>query len=281
MRHSYIFGAITMTHLLLGFLIALSVGLTGIGGGSFTVPALLLIAGLPPAEAVGTTFVFAGVLRLVAAPFYLAARQVHSRYFRLLVLGAVPGLVLGMAALRVLAKQDSNALIVLLVGLLLTLSSSVTFVPRAQAPSFARKNARWLPWLAFPIGVESGFSSAGAGALGTVLLLNYSEMAPAQVIGTDILFGLVLAAIGSLVHWTVGSISWSVLLQLLAGGVPGVVLGCLLAQRVPAAKLKAVIAAIAICTGLQLVWSGAHSLSAKRSASPVRFVATVRVAPHP
>jgi uncharacterized membrane protein YfcA len=29
-----------------GFIIALAVGLTGIGGGSFTVPALLLLAGL-------------------------------------------------------------------------------------------------------------------------------------------------------------------------------------------------------------------------------------------
>ena len=35
-----------MIYLLLGFAIAVTVGLTGIGGGSFTVPALLLIAGL-------------------------------------------------------------------------------------------------------------------------------------------------------------------------------------------------------------------------------------------
>ena len=35
-----------MTYLLIGFVIALAVGLTGIGGGSFTVPALLLIGGV-------------------------------------------------------------------------------------------------------------------------------------------------------------------------------------------------------------------------------------------
>src|SRR5215471_9040781 len=134
MWHSYLFGAITMIRLLIGFAIALSVGLTGIGGGSFTVPALLLIAGLPPAEAVGTTFVFAGVLRLIAAPFYLAAKQVHSKYFRLLVMGAVPGLVIGMLVLEALSKSDSNAVIILLVGILLTISSSVSFVPQVQAP---------------------------------------------------------------------------------------------------------------------------------------------------
>lgn len=269
-----------MTHLLLGFLIALSVGLTGIGGGSFTVPALLLVAGLPPVEAVGTTFVFAGVLRLVAAPFYLATRQVHSRYFRLLLLGAVPGLVIGMVALRILAKQDSNALIVLLVGILLTLSSSVSFVPRAQVPGFARKNSHWLPWLAFPIGVESGFSSAGAGALGTVLLLNYSEMVPAQVVGTDLVFGLVLATIGSAIHWTFGSVSTAVLAQLLLGGIPGVIVGCFLSRKLPAQRLKTVVAVIAICAGLQLVWSGARALGTRNAANavhlPARIAGTLR-----
>jgi uncharacterized membrane protein YfcA len=252
-----------MTHLLLGFLIAVSVGLTGIGGGSFTVPALLLIAGLPPAEAVGTTFVFAGILKLIAAPFYMASRQVHSRYFRLLLLGAVPGLVIGMLALERLAKANGSGLIVLVVGILLTISSTVSFVPRAQFPGFARRNSHWLPWLAFPIGVESGFSSAGAGALGTVLLLNYSEMSPTQVVGTDLLFGLVLATIGTAIHWSLGSINAPILIQLLLGGIPGVVLGCILSRKVPANKLKAVVAAIAICAGLQLIWSGVRGLNVK------------------
>jgi uncharacterized membrane protein YfcA len=258
-------------HLLLGFFIALVVGLTGIGGGSFTVPALLLIVGLPAGEAVGTAFVFAGVLRLVAAPFYLFGRHVHSRYFRLLVLGAVPGLVVGIIALRLLAKPGSDLVAVIILGLILALTSSVTFLPSVHNPGFAKKNARWLPWLAFPIGVESGFSSAGAGALGTVLLLNYSEMAPAQVVGTDILFGLVLAIIGSAAHWTFGSISASTLVQLLEGGVPGVVLGCLLARRVPSQKLKAVVALVALAAGLQLVWSGVHGLAVQHATAEAKL----------
>lgn len=255
-----------MISVLLGFVIALAVGLTGIGGGSFTVPALLLVVGLPASEAVGTAFVFAGVLRLVAAPFYLVERNVHGRYFRLLVLGAVPGLVIGMIALRSLANGANSPVIIIALGLLLAGSSSVTFVPRVQNPRFARTNSQWLPWLAFPIGVESGFSSAGAGALGTVLLMNYSEMSPAQVVGTDMVFGLVLAVIGSTVHWALGSISAPVLIQFIVGGVPGVIVGSLLASRVPARKLKSVIALIAIAAGLQLAWSGAHALTSRQFA---------------
>jgi uncharacterized protein len=260
-----------MIHFLLGFLIALAVGLTGIGGGSFTVPALVLIVGLPAGEAVGTAFVFAGVLRLIAAPFYLLRRHVHSRYFRLMLTGAVPGLVLGIVALRILARAGNSPIVIIVLGVLLALTSGVTFIPRVQNPGFAVENARWLPWLAFPIGIESGFSSAGAGALGTVLLLNYSEMSPAQVVGTDIVFGLVLAAIGSAVHWSFGSISTTILLQLLAGGVPGVVLGCLLARRVPAQKLKAVVAAVALAAGLQLVWSGTRAVAAKHSTATAKL----------
>src|SRR5438034_326395 len=245
-----------MTQLLIGFVIALAVGLTGIGGGSFTVPALLLFAGLPAGEAVGTAFVFAGFVRLVAAPFYLFSRQIHSRYFWLLLRGAVPGLLSGTLVLRFVTARGGNSTVVILLGVVLALTAALHLAPRARKPEFIYRNSQWLPWLAFPIGVESGFSSAGAGALGTVLLLNYSEMTPSQVVGTDLLFGLVLAIIGGIFHWTVGSISLSVLLPLLLGGLPGVLLGCLLSRHIPAHRLRAVIVILAICAGLQLVVSG-------------------------
>jgi len=262
---------------LVGFLIAAAVGLTGIGGGSFTVPALVLLAGLTAGEAVGTAFLFAGVLRLIAAPFYLFKKQIHARYLWLLLQGAVPGLLVGTWALRLLNRNAGSPVVILLLGILLAASSSLTFFRRVQNPAFARKNHRWLPWLALPIGVESGFSSAGAGALGTVLLLNYSEMTPAQVVGTDLLFGLVLAVLGSAFHWTFGSISMPILFELLLGGIPGVVLGCLLARSVPANKLKTVVALVAIFAGLQLVWTASRTLVARHAANAVKIAAEAGV----
>ncbi len=258
---------------LIGFLIAVAVGVTGIGGGSFTVPALVLLVGLPAGEAVGTAFVFAGVIRLIAAPFYLLGKHFHARYLWLLLKGAIPGLLIGTFVLRFLGREAGNPIVVIVLGIVLSLSSSVTFAPRVQNPGFARKNSSWLPWLSLPIGVESGFSSAGAGALGTVLLLNYSELTPAQVVGTDLVFGLVLAAIGGAFHWTFGVINTSVLAQLLAGGVPGVLLGCGLGRIVPAKRLKVVVAAVAIFAGIQLVWNGTHTLLARRAAANVVKVA--------
>src|SRR5262249_39081742 len=128
-----------------------------------------------------------------------------------------------------------------------------------------------------PIGVESGFSSAGAGALGTVLLLNYSEMTPAQVVGTDLLFGLVLAVVGSAFHWSFGSISMPILFQLLLGGVPGVVFGCLLARKVSANKLKTAVAMVALFAGVQLVWTGARAIAARRATNAAKITGSVDI----
>ena len=55
------------------------------------------------------------------------------------------------------------------------------------------------------------------------------------------------------------------------GGIPGVIVGCLLARRVPAAKLKTAVALVAIFAGLQLVWSGSRTLAARHSTNVVKI----------
>jgi uncharacterized protein len=249
-----------MTQVIVGFLIAATVGLTGIGGGSFTTPALVLLAGLPAAEAVGTALVFAAVLRVIAAPFYLVRRLVNGKYLRLLLLGAIPGLVLGTLLLRLMRERSWNPVVLILIGAVLAASSAVTFIPRMRRPRLARERSSWLAWLALPIGLETGFSSAGAGALGSVLLLNYSELSAPEVVGTDLLFGIGLAFFGSIFHLTWGSMNSDVLLRLLAGGIPGVLVGCALAKKIPARRLRSAIAVLAIVLGLQLMWMGSRPL---------------------
>ncbi|MGZ4788969.1 MAG: sulfite exporter TauE/SafE family protein [Terriglobales bacterium] len=245
---------------LVGFLIAATVGLTGMGGGSFTTPALVLMAGMPAAEAVGTAMIFAAVLRVLAAPFYIVRRQIHGKYLGLLLLGAIPGLLIGTWFLHFMYVEAWKSKVLVVVGVLLAVSSAITFLPKVRNPQFAKTRSRWLSLLALPIGLETGISSAGAGALGTMLMLNFSEMPVAQVVGTDILFGIVLAFVGGAFHFLWGSIDGAVLLRLLVGGIPGVLLGCSLASRVSGRKLRMVIASVAIILGLQLVWSGAQSM---------------------
>src|SRR4030081_3207568 len=132
--HSHFLDAGGKMNFVIGFLIAAAVGLTGIGGGSFTVPALMLIVGLTAGEAVGTAFLFAGVLRLIAAPFYLFGKQIHSRYLWLLLQGAVPGLLAGIWGVRFLNREAGEPLVIVVLGVLFAASSSITFIRRVQNP---------------------------------------------------------------------------------------------------------------------------------------------------
>jgi uncharacterized protein len=251
----------------IGFVIALLVGLTGVGGGSFTTPMLILVCGISGAEAVGTALVFSTVIKTVAAPFFLATKKVHFPYLRRMLLGAIPGLLAGT---YLLAKMGStwNPQVLILIGATLIVSAAVTLFSAGRQTGPRRDSSPWLPWLTLPIGVETGFSSAGAGALGTLLLFNCSDLPAAQVVGTDILFGIALAATGSIFHLGLGSVSGPLLTGLLLGGVPGVLLGCAFTTKLPSRKLKVLTTVITLFLGVQLVWTGA------------RLFARIRVAQH-
>ena len=119
MRHSHFFKESRMMQIAIGFIIAALVGLTGIGGGSFTTPALMLLVGLPATEAVGTAMVFSAVVRLIAAPFYVLGRNVKVKYLSLLLVGAIPGLLAGIYILRRLGSRASNPVLLISLGTIL------------------------------------------------------------------------------------------------------------------------------------------------------------------
>src|SRR5690348_4762302 len=170
-----------MIEIAIGFAIALSVGLTGLGGGSFTTPVLVLFLGLPAAAAVGTALAFSAVLRLLAAPFHLLGRNVRAHCFWPLVLGGLPGLGLGVYFLRQMRGTEWSPKLLIALGVLLVGTAcaslfgprhSIDHTPRPEVKD-KRKSHAWLALLALPIGVETGFSSAGSGALGVLALLNF------------------------------------------------------------------------------------------------------------
>lgn len=259
---------------LIGFVIALIVGLTGVGGGSFTTPALVLLAGVSGAEAVGTALVFATVIRLLATPFYIAGKQVHVRYLGLMLLGAVPGLLGGTYLLRTASSRLSNPFVLVVIGAMLVISGTLTtFRTRPRRVPEHGHASPWLAWLSLPIGVETGFSSAGAGALGTLMLFNFTGLSTAQVVGTDLAFGTVLAFVGSIFHFGFGTVSGEVLKALLLGGVPGVLLGCVLSPRVPSHSLRKAILALTILLGFELFFVGARSLRSPGITDAGRHVA--------
>jgi uncharacterized membrane protein YfcA len=226
---------------IIGFIIALFIALTGVGAGTVTVPVLVLFLGVPAPVAVGIGLMFAAAVKLILVPAQIARRNVAWRTLGFMLVGGIPGVVVGSLFLRHLVNAGSQNLMNALLGTILVTTSAwqifVYFRPMRQS-SRPPDRSRLLAWLMFPVSAEVGFSSAGAGALGSAALLSLTSLLPAQVVGTDIAFGFVISLIGSGAHWFSHASNPELLFHLIEGGVVGAIAGTLLSTRVPRRHLR-------------------------------------------
>jgi hypothetical protein len=241
------------------------IGLTGVGGGTLTVPVLILFLGVPTAEAVGTALTFSALVKIPACLVYLRQRKVDLRVYRYMLVGGVPGVVAGSLTLGRLEDAGLKNLVLVVVGVTIAVTAVLNLArvfsnDGEQQPS-GRDRLGLLPALTFLIGLEVGFSSAGAGALGTLILLYLTPLAAAQVVGTDLLFGLTLSAVGGALHLSLGDWAPALFLKLVAGGIPGALLGARLATVLPARALRVALLLWLVYLGSQLLLRGVAALS--------------------
>lgn len=226
----------------LGFLIAAAIALTGVGAGVITAPLLMLWLGVPPAIAVGTALAFGALVKIPAAASYWRQGHVDRGAAKAMILGGLPGVLIGGLLLQTFDRAGMRPVVLCLVGLVVVTSALFglwrAFRPATPVERAPGDRRRMLSWLSLPIGLEVGFSSAGAGALGTLALLHVTALPTAAVIGTDLVFGLALSLVGGSMYVAFGSWQPDLLLQLVAGGIVGAILGTRLAGVVPTRALR-------------------------------------------
>ena len=246
-----------MTYLL-GFLIAVAVGLTGVGAGALTAPLLILFFHQPPALAVGTALVFTMAIKVVVTPVYVKRRQVNPRALAALCCGGIPGVLAGTLLLAYLDMHRYQRAVLLLVGTMVAGMALYNLYRMSRGSGGAAGTGRlgWVAAAALPIGAEVGFSSAGAGALGSLVLLNFTSLTPAQVVGTDMCFGLAVSSVGGAWRLSSGDYNSILLRGLALGGLAGVFLGAWLSSIIPARPLRAGLSVALFALGLQLCWKG-------------------------
>jgi len=258
---------------LIGFFIALFIALTGVGAGTVTVPVLILFLGVPAPVAVGIGLMFATAVKLILVPAQIARRNVAWRTLGYMLAGGVPGVIIGSLFLKHLVNVGSQNLLNALLGAILVTTAGwqLLFSIREKKQSEDVKDrSPLLGWLMLPVGAEVGFSSAGAGALGSAALLSLTPLLPAQVVGTDIAFGFIVSLIGSGAHWfsNTGS-NTELLLQLIGGGIAGAITGTILSTRVPKRPLRFALWVWLLFLGGQFlfnsyqVWAAPHKIAAE------------------
>ena len=249
-----------MWEFLIGFVVAIIIALTGVGASVVTAPLLILFLKIPIDIAVSTTLAYSAVVKLIVVPFQVARRQINYRILGIMLLGGVPGVVLGSVLFKHVASHGPRAALSFALGLIIFFTAAWHlyrhFRP-ADMKSATTDHARWLAAITFPIGAEIGFSSAGAGALGTVALLGLTSLTATQIVGTDLAFGLVIATVGTGVHLIGGTYNGVVLAKLVAGGVIGGLVGSGTAPKIPNRNLRFALSLWLLFIGLQFCYQAA------------------------
>jgi len=256
-----------------GFLIAMAIGMTGIGAGSITAPVLILFFHQSATSAVTIALVFGTVVKLIAVPIYLARKQINFRILGFLAAGGLPGVLLGSLILASMDKASLNEPVLILVGCTIVFSAGATLL-RSFTSNVVSKPIRekWLSLMVFPIGLEVGFSSAGAGALGSIALMRFTSLVPAQIVGTDLAFGLLLSMFGGGIHVGMTGLPPGILTPLLIGGIPGVLIGTQLATSMAPKKLRFVLCLWLLYVGLQLSYKGISGIVEAKPAGSAPMV---------
>ena len=245
-----------------GFTVGLVVGMTGVGGGSLMTPALIFLLGVPPAVAVGTDLVFAGITKSIGVWAHRLEGNIDWATMRQLAYGSIPATVISIAILnRVESRELLDAAVLPVLGAALMLTALVVAM-RSRVLRFAESltvetgqiSSGWIVLSGAVLGILVTLSSVGAGALGVaVLLVCRPRMASRRIVGTDLAHALPLALVAGAGHWHLGTVDFGLLAGLLIGSVPGIYLGSSLSGMVAEPVLRSVLTVVLLAAGLMCI----------------------------
>lgn len=240
------------------FVVAIVVGLTGMGGGALMTPMMMLFFNVPPLAAVSSDLVASAVMKPVGSVVHLRQGTVNLRLVGWLCAGSVPAAFCGVFLARAFAVSDA---VTYALGVALLLAVAGMAVKSWLGGKGGTSNAhdivvRPIPTLLVGTvgGLVVGVSSVGSGSLIIVALLAlYPALKANQLVGTDLVQAVPLVASAALGHLLFGDFQADLTLSLLIGSIPGVYLGARISSRAPGGLIRAMLAIVLLASALKLL----------------------------
>ncbi len=242
--------------LVVGLVIAVVTAPVGVSGAVFLLPVQLSVFGVASPAVTPTNLLYNVVAGPGALLRYRRAGLLNSPLTRRLVIGTLPGVVVG-AVVRVFVVPGPTAFRLLVAGLLMPLGLWLivrTLRPAPATPA-AEPSPRALTGLALAVGVVGGVYGIGGGSLlGPFLVgrgMPVRQVAPAALASTFATSVTGAATFASLSLTGSGSIApdWYLGLACGLGGLIGGYLGAYLQPRLPETALRLLLGALAAAFG--------------------------------
>jgi len=237
-----------------GLIVGLIVGLTGVGGGSLMTPALVFLFKIPVDIAVGTDLLFASLTKIAGVTAHSARGNVHWGIVIRLGAGSLPASIATiflMSQLKAHGKPLDGILLPLLgISLVVTAGGELFNLSEHASNLLA-------VLVGIVLGVTVTLTSVGAGAIGVAaLMLLYPKLRGAEVVGSDLAHAIPLVTIAGLGHLQLGNTDYRLLLGLLLGSVPGIYIGSTVSSRLPEAIMRRILACVLLVIGIACIVGG-------------------------
>ncbi len=248
--------------ILVGFVVGVLIGLSGVGGGVLLLPVLIFGLRVPAIMAVGSDALFNFFTKVPASLMHLRKGTVRRKVVIALASGSVPGSIAGVKLLmyiRSLYGDGVNNFIKTAVGILLIIIPLLLLFQKRIEERIANrpptmKGFAGMAGIGLLAGFLVGMTSVGSGSIIMMLLLLFYSFPPKINVGTDIVHAVVLTGVTGFLHFRLGNVDPSLVVTLLIGSIPGGLLGSHLATRVPMLWLRRLLCALLLITGARMLW---------------------------
>lgn len=248
---------IDLLGLILGFIGGFAVGISGVGSGSLVTPLLIMI-GLQPTIAVGTNLAFAAITRSAGALQHLRQHTVDFGLAKAISYGVIPTTLLGVLSIVILHFNIADAVqrfLPKIIGLVLLLTTGLLLANRTSLALNGGNPSRRVGsdlMVGSVVGLTSSITSVGSGSI----LLPYlvaTHPSVQKTVGTIVFVSAISTGLAGMGYLLGGMVQGPLLASLVAGSLPGIILGTKLIRNVSAEKLRFGISLITLVAGLGLL----------------------------
>jgi uncharacterized membrane protein YfcA len=249
--------------ILVGFVVGVLIGMSGVGGGVLLLPILIFGLKIPAIVAVGSDAMFNFFTKIPAGLLHLKKGTVRRKVVIALAAGSIPGSIGGVKLLmhiRHLYGDGVNSFIKTAIGILLIVIPTLLLFQRKIEEKVVNrppttKSFAGMMLIGLFAGFLVGMTSVGSGSIIMMLMLLFYSYQPKVNVGTDIVHAVILTGVTGFLHFRLGNVDPKLVLSLLIGSIPGGLLGSHLATRVPMLWLRRLLCTLLLITGARMLWA--------------------------
>lgn len=252
--------------ILIGLMVGISIGLSGLGGAPLLLPPLIII-GIPPQLVIGANLAFIFITKLFASVLHSKEQNINWKALGFLLVPIIPVMLFASWIWTGIKNNYGSdildTVILLLLGILLLGTSLYMFKNNvlknlnnddsASHHDFTRGEKTTFLGASSVISFIAQITSSGAGAMMLPVLVRKCHCPPKHVAGTSVLFGVAISAVGTILHYNMGNVPIFLVLFLLIGSIPGVFLGVKLTTKISPRKLIATFSVIILAASVFLI----------------------------